>query len=266
MPKLKVNDIAMYYEVQGEGEPVVLVAGFSADNILWGALVNILKNNYQVIVLDNRGAGQTDAPAGAYSIDQMANDIVALCANIGIKQAHFIGNSMGGFIVQTLAYQNPELVKSVIISNSTTATHCCFNLYVQAQLELMKANSPRAALIKASCAWAFSFQFLTQPGVFESLIKMGLENPYPFSVTGYEGQYAALQQFDSSQWASQIHVPALVISANQDLIFSEQSVKSLAELIPNAAYFCFADCGHLPFVEYPEKFAKLVKEHIQQVA
>lgn len=259
MPKIKINDIEMYYETQGQGEPIVLIAGFSADHVHWNEVVDHLKDSYQLITLDNRGAGQTDVPLGAYTIDQMAQDVVDLCMALGIKQANFVGNSMGGYIAQVLAYKHPKLVKSMVISNSTTATHTCFHFYVDAQLELIKANAPVVPLIRGSCSWAFSYQFLSQPGVFERLIQWGLQNPFPFTIAGYEGQYAALDQFDSSQWASNIKVPTLVISGGEDLIFSEKSVKALADLIPGAHYYCFEKCGHLPFIEYPKEFADLIK-------
>lgn len=265
MPKINVNNIEMYYESHGEGEPIVLIAGFSADHTVWNGIIDGLKDAHQVIVLDNRGAGQTDVPKGPYSIEQMASDVIALCDQLGVDKAHFIGNSMGGYIVQTLAYQYPNRVKSVIISNSTTSTQCGFHLYVNAQLELMKANAPIIPLIKASCSWAFSHQFLIQPGVMDYLIKISLENPYPFSLVGYEGQYAALDNFDSKPWVSNIKVPTLVIGSDEDLIFIEKLIKSLKDQIPHASYYSFENCGHLPFIEYPEQFVNVVLEHISTV-
>nr|WP_258956523.1 alpha/beta fold hydrolase [Legionella sainthelensi] len=69
MPRIKVNDISMYYERHGQGEPIVFIAGFSADHLAWAAIVEYLKEKYQVILFDNRGIGQTDIPEGLYSID-----------------------------------------------------------------------------------------------------------------------------------------------------------------------------------------------------
>lgn len=252
----------MYYECYGQGEPIILIAGFSADHTVWYEAINQLKQSYQIIVFDNRGAGQTDIPKGNYSIKQMADDVFALCEKLKIRQAHFVGNSMGGFILQLLALHHPKLVKSAIISNSTYSVRCGFHVYVAAQLELIKANAPLASLLKASCAWAFSYQFLSKPGMLDSLVQIGLDNPYPFSIDGYEGQYAALNQFDSSTWANQIDVPTLVIGSDQDIIFSEASIHALAKQIPKAKYYCFTECGHLPQLEYPEVFAKVILDFI----
>ncbi|MBI2785379.1 MAG: alpha/beta fold hydrolase [Legionella longbeachae] len=263
MPHLKVNDISMYYEIHGQGEPLVFIAGFSSDSTVWCELIDHLKDKFQLIFFDNRGAGQTDIPDGPYSIDQMANDVAALCSALGIHQAHFVGNSMGGFILQTLAFHYPKLVKSAIIGNSAASIHTSFHIYLAAQLELIKANTPFKSLIKASCAWAFSYQFLAQPGKLEQLIQIGLDNPYPFTVKGYEGQYAALEQFNSTSWLQKIQMPVMVLGSEEDLILIEKASKFLADHIPGAHYYCFMECGHLPQLEYPEQFAKLVEEFIR---
>ena len=263
MTNLKLNDISMYYAIHGAGEPIVFIAGFGMDHTSWQTIVDKFKDYYQVILFDNRGAGQTDVPDGPYTIEEMAHDVVQLCAKLGVIRAHFIGNSMGGFILQTIAYKHPELVKSAIISNSTATPNTCFYIYADAQLELLKTEASLTALAKASCSWAFSFQFLSRPGMIEHLIQLGLENPYPFSVKGYAGQYAAIAQFDSKTWVNQIQVPTLVLAADQDLVFVESSVKLLADQIPNASYYCFEECGHLPHIEYPEQFSKVILAFIE---
>lgn len=265
MPHLKINDISMYYEVYGEGEPIVFIGGFTADHLVWSAVIDYFKDNYKVILLDNRGAGQTDVPEGPYSIEQMADDVAMLCAQLNIKKAHFVGSSMGGYIVQFLAVQAHPLVKSITICNSVATMNTPFRFYIEAQREMRKARLPVEILIKAACSWLFSFQFISQPGMLELLIQMGLENPYPFTDKGYEGQYAALLEFDSNLWLKQISVPTLVLAGDQDLIFDDSLVKNLAEQIQNARYYCFSDCGHLPQIEYPQKFAQIVNEFVGAV-
>lgn len=265
MAHLKVNDISMYYETYGAGEPLVLIAGFTADHTVWSEVVTRFKDKYQVIVFDNRGAGQTDVPDAPYSIEQMANDVAGLCAELGIKKAHFIGNSMGGFILQALIHHHPELVKSAIISHSSATTNTPFRVYVEAQLEMFRANVPAAIISKAMCAWVFSPQFMAQPGVVDFLIQIALVNPFPFTLKGYEGQLAALTHFDSRPWLQQFNVPILVLSSDQDLIFREPLAHYLVTSIPGARYYCFSECGHLPQVEYPDQMVEVVHEFIESV-
>lgn len=264
MPVTQVNEISMYYEIHGQGEPIVFVAGFSCDLTAWAGIVDFFKNDFQVILFDNRGAGQTDIPDSPYTIEQMADDTAGLCAALGIKQAHFVGNSMGGFILQALAKQYPALVKCMILSNTALSALCGFHIYAAAQLELLKANAPMRALVHASCGWAFSYGFLRQPDKLEQLIQLTLDNPFPFTVRGYEGQYAALDQFDSSSWAHQISAPTLIMSGDEDLILPKQLAQKLADTIPNSQYFNFNQCGHLPYIEYPEQFCDLVRAFVRQ--
>lgn len=261
MPKVKINDISMYYELHGKGQPIVLIPGFSVDHLTWQFIVDILKPRYQLLLLNNRGSGQTDVPAEPYNINQMADDIVGLCAHVGIKQAHFVGNSMGGFLTQTLAYRYPALIKSVVIANSAIKTRgTCYHLFLEALLAFRKENVPMDALLKSSFSWVFSCEFLNRPNMLETLLQLSLNNPYPFTTAGFEGQYAAMSNFNSQQWLKEIAVPTLIISADEDLIFPEKLSQQLYQTIPHAKYYCFENCGHVPHVEQPEKFVEVLEE------
>ncbi|MCX7125258.1 MAG: alpha/beta hydrolase [Gammaproteobacteria bacterium] len=259
MPKIKINDITMYYEIHGKGEPLVFVSGFGADHLGWTPVLDAFSADYQVILFNNRGVGQTSVPKGPYSIDQMAKDIADLCSALNINNAHFIGNSMGGCLVQTLAYQYPSLVKSIVISNSAMTIHSVFGIYIAAHLELMKANAQIESLLKSMCSWVFSFYYLSKPGNLEILIQLGKNNPYPFSIAGYEAQYAALDAFDSRAWVQEIKVPVLIITADQDIVLSPILSNKLLSEIKHAKFYCFENCGHLPHIENPRKYSEVVK-------
>lgn len=259
MPKIKVNNINMYYEIHGEGRPLVLVSGFSADHLGWTPVLGALSKKYQVILFNNRGAGQTDVPSGVYSIEQMAHDIFSLCKALNIFNADFIGNSMGGFLVQQLAYQYPALTRSIVISNSVMSrSSSVFQIYADAQLELIKANAPSEALCKIGISWCFSWDYLSQPGKLEALIQLSKSNPHPFTVTGYEGQLAAIKTFDARPWIKKIKAPTLVVTGDEDIIFFHALSKKIAAAIPNAKFHCFEKCGHIPHIEHPEEYVRVV--------
>lgn len=265
MPKIKCNDISLYYETHGTGTPIVFIAGFSVDHTNWQEIIGLFPG-YQCILFDNRGAGQSDVPAGPYTIEEMALDVVALCTALKIQSAHFVGNSMGGYILQTLALKHPHLIKSAVISNCGMHPAINFGIFLQSQLELRKALAPVASLVKASCAWVFSSHFLTQPGKLSGLIQLSLDNPFPFSIPGFEAQRAALAQFNSTNWASDIQVPSLVIASDEDLIFSDNEVHALATQIPHAKYHCFTNCGHVPQLEQPQNFSKIVMDFLNSLS
>lgn len=262
MPKIKVNDISIYYESHGSGEPIFFIGGFSVDHTAWLGLLDKFNDKYQLVLCDNRGAGRSDVPEGPYSIEQMADDIAQLCSEIDIERAHFVGNSMGGMILQTLSLKYPALVQSAILSNTAPNLQTPFFVFMKAQLELLKAKAPMEELIKANCSWVYSYQYLSQPQAIDLLVQLIMDNPYPFTEKGYAGQFGAVEQFDFWDSLPQIKVPTLVVGSEHDLIFNENCVKALAEQIPNAHYYGFENCGHLPYIEHPDLFAKVVKDFI----
>ena len=120
MPKVKVNDIQMYYEVKGEGYPLVMIIGFGANLGFWNPhMIEELSKNFKVVTFDNRGTGRTDVSVKEFSIRLFADDTVGLMNALGISKANILGFSMGGAIAQELALSYPEKVKKLILYSTT---------------------------------------------------------------------------------------------------------------------------------------------------
>lgn len=115
MPTVNANEITLYYEIHGAGEPLVLISGLNSDHALYRTIMPQLVEKYQVIIFDNRGVGQSDKPDIPYTIEMMADDTAGLLSALGIEQAHILGASMGGRIAADLALRYPRLVKSLIL-------------------------------------------------------------------------------------------------------------------------------------------------------
>jgi len=118
MPKVQVNDIAMYYEVHGKGTPLVHIGGLAGDARAWTRQIEHLAKYFQVLCFDNRGTGRTDCPDMAYSTGMFAEDTVGLMDALGIRRAHLYGISMGGCIVQQIAINHPDRALSLVINGS----------------------------------------------------------------------------------------------------------------------------------------------------
>src|SRR5208337_2487529 len=118
MPTVKVNDINMYYEVSGEGEPLVLIAGLGTDLTVYERVIGCLSKKFRVLAFDNRGVGRTDKPDIPYSIEMMADDTAALMNAAGFRKAHVLGISMGGRVAMGLALQHPEMVRSLVLAST----------------------------------------------------------------------------------------------------------------------------------------------------
>src|SRR4030042_4514445 len=115
MPRQKVNDIEIYYELHGQGEPLVLIMGLRRNIEWWYLQIPTLSKHFKVLAFDNRGAGRSDKPKMDYSIRLFADDAAELMKTVQIGRAHIIGISMGGYIAQELAINYPEMVRGLIL-------------------------------------------------------------------------------------------------------------------------------------------------------
>ena len=115
MPTAKAGDINLYYEVHGEGQPLLLIMGYGSNSGHWFVILPHLVSRFKVIIFDNRGTGRSDKPDIPYTAEMMTGDIIGLLDAIGIGAAHVFGVSMGGMIAQELALRHPGRVKKLIL-------------------------------------------------------------------------------------------------------------------------------------------------------
>ena len=120
MPKAEVNGIGMYYQVHGRGEPLVLIPGLGADHTSWFLQARAFKKHYRVITFDCRGMGKTDKPADPFTLETMADDVVALMDHLGADVANIVAVSMGGLVAQEIALDYPDRVSKLVLASSTS--------------------------------------------------------------------------------------------------------------------------------------------------
>ena len=121
MPRIRVGDIHLHYDVYGEGEPLLLITGFGASSATWRPeFVAALARSCTVITFDNRGTGRSDQPDGPMRMTLLADDAVGLLEHLGIARAHVLGMSMGGNIAQELALNHPRRVAGLVLG----CTYC----------------------------------------------------------------------------------------------------------------------------------------------
>ena len=119
MPILNLDDIDLYYEVIGEGAPLLFVHGLGSSSRDWEEQVGFFANRYRVIVFDVRGHGKSGKPPGPYSIPLFATDTAKMLKALGVGPAHVVGISMGGMIAFQMAVSQPGMVRSLVIVNSS---------------------------------------------------------------------------------------------------------------------------------------------------
>jgi len=119
VPEVKVNDIQLYYEMHGQGEPLVLIMGLGASTRGWDMQIPTFSREFQVVAFDNRGSGRSDKPDSSYSIRLFADDTAGLMDALGIASAHVYGQSMGGLIAQELALSYPQRVRTLVLGSTS---------------------------------------------------------------------------------------------------------------------------------------------------
>lgn len=109
-----INGAKLWYEVTGVGEPLLLHHGFTASRVNWQPVADRLKN-YQIIMMECRGTGESEHTTDGYNIEQYAADVIGLLDLLGLDRVSFAGHSMGGGIAYTLAHKYPERIKNLIL-------------------------------------------------------------------------------------------------------------------------------------------------------
>ena len=115
MPKVSVNGFRLHYEIEGDGEPVVLISGFAAGRETWVRQTPSLSRNFRVITFDPRGVSESDKSDGPQSIGLLADDLAHLLQALGVSSAHIVGASFGGFVAQEFALKYPFMTRKLVL-------------------------------------------------------------------------------------------------------------------------------------------------------
>jgi pimeloyl-ACP methyl ester carboxylesterase len=255
MPKVQVNGIDLYVQTHGEGEPLLLIAGFACDHTMWADVVGAFAGHYRMIAFDNRGVGRSASPEGPYTIRMMAGDAAALLDELGVGQVHVAGYSMGGQIAQELALARPDTVRSLILLSSCARCDERNKAVMQTWAELPGVVEPKL-MARLLLPWLYSNAFFCKPGAVEQLLTSLLDNPYPPTPQGIYHQSRALGDFDTTSRLGEIRCPTLVLSGKEDALLPVPFSRQLAQGIPGAELIVLEKTGHGMLVESPEAVAQ----------
>lgn len=263
MPKIQANNINLYYEIQGQGEPLLLIYGLAGRGNGFLYQTPELSKHFRVITFDNRGVGDTDQPEEPYSIAQMADDAAELLDALKIASANVFGISMGGMIAQELVLRHPQKVRKLALG----CTHCGVKHCVPAPdwvTEIFKSlpGKPREQVVREGVAFNYSphtQQHNTQ--LIESLVPLFVDNRQ--RLTSYRNQLGAVYGFDSYDRLPQITAPTLVLTGTDDVLIPPDNSKIIAERIPEARLVDFTEAGHLFFIEKADEVNQVLLNFFQ---
>jgi pimeloyl-ACP methyl ester carboxylesterase len=225
----RLNGININYQVDGQGEPLVMIMGFTAGRSGWMAQIPFFKKYYRVITFDNRGAGKSDKPPGPYSTRMMADDTVRLMDLLGIGKAHIMGVSMGGMIAQELAINYPQRVMKLVLA----CTYACQDETSGDSLEQAEflQLTPEK---KVSAMVGLAFNKPLYRFVFSLLSRVQTRFMGASGRVGIAGQSEACRKHNTLERLPLITAPTLVIVGTGDRIIKPISSEVIAGKIPNA--------------------------------
>jgi pimeloyl-ACP methyl ester carboxylesterase len=247
----EANGARLYYEVYGEGEPLLLIMGLGANHLSWTAQIPVYSCEFQVIVFDNRGTGRSDFPADAeYTIPVLADDAAALLDALGVDSAHVYGVSMGGMIAQELALRHPDKVRSLILGATTPGGPNA----VAPEPEALSSLLEQGAAIDRSVNPAlldvlFSPGFLADHGSELAAAFQSMADYPPTSPEAYQAQLRAVAAHDTYDRLPDISAPTLVLHGTDDPLLPVGNGRILAERIPGAKLVLLEGARHAYFLE-----------------
>ncbi len=261
-----MGDIDLFYQRVGPAPPpsLILLMGWGADHTSWAFQVPAFAAEFDVIALDNRGAGQSGAPDTRYTIGGMADDVAGLMDQLGVRNAHICGASMGGMIAQELALRHPERVLTLQL-HCTTAGVDGYGRLVLDNFLRVKARSDAEEFTHCTLPWLLSRKtFAERPDFVETWILRALEYPFAASLTGLSRQGEAIRGHDTRDRLAGIRVPTLITTGTEDILVSPSSSEDLHALIPDSELTRIADAGHMHFIEQPATFNEVCLEFLRK--
>ncbi len=266
MPKVKVGDINIYYEVHGKGESLVLIMGLGGNTTRWFRIMPLLSQEHKVIAFDNRGAGRSDKPDIPYSMEMMADDIAGLLDAIGIDSAHIFGISLGGMIAQHFALRHPRKVTSLILgctrcggSHSIVDDSGSRNVLDPQRLWTMTPEERARDMLPA----LWSQEFIDHnPGIVEEHIALSIENP--IDPTGYIRQLQAANIHDTYDRLPEIQTPTLIIAGDADRLIPVGNSVILSSRIPGSELVILPKMGHGFYTEARDETARIIMDFMKR--
>ncbi len=265
MPIADCNGQRLYYEIHGEGEPLLCIMGLSADTLAWTLQVPAWSQQYRTIVFDNRDVGQSSHATAEYEITDMAADALALADTLGLERFHLLGLSMGGAIAQELALAAPERVLTLTLCVSFGGGGAWARAQGIAWSKRVGAMSreDRVEELLLLCLSEATYENADQ---VDFLRQVMLTNPHPQPVEAFVRQLLATSRHEARERLGALTMPVHVIGAERDVLLPVWKSRELAELIPGARLTVLEGAAHGVNLEHAEQFNAAVLDFLAAAA
>ena len=251
------------WERHGSGPPLLLIHGLGYARWGWEPVLPGLAERYDIVLFDNRGIGESDAPPGPYSVVEMAADAVQVLDEAGIERAHVVGTSLGGMIAQELALTHAERVDRLVLACTTPGGPKAHPM-PQVTVALMAEAStlePAVALRRFVENALAPASVAAHPELVDRIMAHRLATAQ--QPAAWAAQASAGATFDAYDRLGALAAPTLVQHGGEDVVVDPQNADLLVELLPDARIEPFPGTGHLFFWEEPERFVASVSAFLE---
>ena len=255
MPLVQANNIDIFYEVQGDGEPLVLIPYLAADQACYAFQVADYAKHFTCFTVDPRGAGLSGKPDGTYTTELFADDIAEFMRAAGIPAAHVSGLSLGAATGMWLAAKYPSLVKSLSLHSAWNASDPYLRAVAEGWRTMARAlDSVTDMVIQGIFPWCFTPElYASRPEYIEALADFVRGRPMP-PVDAFLRQSDAVLTHDASGVIGTIQAPTQITFGRHDMVTSTRFAGPLTEAIKDSELVVFEDCSHAPIYENVEEF------------
>jgi pimeloyl-ACP methyl ester carboxylesterase len=259
------DGVSIYYEVDGSGEPLVLIEGLGYANWMW-VKQRPLSKYVKLIIYDNRGVGYSSKPDRPYTMDNFADDLEDLLNYLSIDKAFLWGVSMGGMIAMYFTYKNPDRVRGLILGETNFGIKSVppSKEALEILMQPPKSGLDKREMLIERMRVAFSREYFNKhKDEIEYLVNLRIR--FEEDPKAYNNQLAAVLSFDFKDKLPSIRVPTLIVTGDEDYVVNPQNSYIMNQSIPNSKLIILRGAGHLAIIERAEDYNKVVLNFINEV-
>lgn len=259
MKLVDVGDVRLLYRIDGpeDGAPVVFANSLGTDMRLWDPILPLLPPGLRLIRFDKRGHGLSTCPPSPYSMGALVSDTERLLDHLQVKDCVFVGLSIGGMIAQGLAVKRLDLIRAMVLSN--TAAKIGTPELWDARIADVEDGGIEKLADAVMERW-FSTKFRASPELelWRNMLTRQEDQ-------GYMGCSAAISGTDFYTTTAGLRLPTLGIAGSEDGSTPPDLVRETVDLIPGSEFHLIRKAGHLPCVEQPEEYARVLSDFLRAV-
>lgn len=259
--RIKANGLNISCELAGpDTAPVVCLShSLACSSIMWDPQMDLFCKKFRVLRFDTRGHGNTDAPEGPYTLEQLADDVVALLDVLEIERVHWVGLSMGGMIGQGLGLGHARRLASLTLCDTLGVVPDEGQQIWQERIQIAQGQGMQPLCEPTLARWFTPAYIERRPPALEAIRKQILATP----VSGYIGCCQAIRRIDYLERLDQIRLPTRVIVGADDPATPPAAAQAIHERIAGSSLVVIDDAAHLSNVEQPDAFNAAVLEFLE---